>query len=130
MDDAGTTLSTGKMEHTAEGLEQFMNAVRARVQTPHDVVVAIETSHGPLIGALLDQGFTVYAINPKAVERHPDRFRVAGANRTCGMRGYWPRSCGRIASNIDRLRMLVGARICPRGCRPAYRPSTAVARWQ
>ena len=79
MDDAGTTLSTGTMEHTAEGLEQFMNIVRARVQTPHDVLVALETSPGPLIGALLDQGFTVYAINPKAVERHRDRFRVAGA---------------------------------------------------
>ena len=79
MDDVGTVLSTGTMEHTAEGLEQFMNIVRARVQTPHDVLVALETSHGPLIGALLDQGFTVYAINPKAVERHRDRFRVAGA---------------------------------------------------
>jgi transposase len=79
MDDAGTTLSTGTIEHTAEGLEQFMTAVRARVQTPHDVLVALETSHGPLVGTLLDQGFTVYAINPKAVERHRDRFRVAGA---------------------------------------------------
>ncbi len=79
MDEAGTTLATGTIEHTAEGLEQFMNAVRARVQTPHDVLVALETSHGPLVGALLDQGVTVYAINPKAVERHRDRFRVAGA---------------------------------------------------
>jgi transposase len=79
MDDAGTTLSTGTIEHTAEGLEQFMSAVRARVQTSHDVLVALETSHGPLVGTLLDQGFTIYAINPKAVERHRDRFRVAGA---------------------------------------------------
>ncbi len=79
MDDIGTTLSTGTIKHTAEGLEQFMNTVRARVQTPHDVLVALETSHGPLVGALLDQGFTIYAINPKAVDRHRDRFRVAGA---------------------------------------------------
>jgi transposase len=78
MDDAGTTLATGTIEHTAEGLDQFMTAVRARVRTPHDVLVALETPHGPLVGALLDQGFTVYAINPKAVERHRDRFRVAG----------------------------------------------------
>ena len=41
--------------------------------------MALETSHGPLVGALLDQGFTVYAINPKAVERHRERFRMAGA---------------------------------------------------
>jgi len=79
MDEAGTTLSSGAMEHTAEGLEQFIAAVRARVQGPDDVLVAIETSHGPLVGALLDQGFTVYAINPKAVERHRERFRISGA---------------------------------------------------
>jgi len=78
MDDAGTTLATGTIQHTAEDLEQFTAAIRARVRTPQDVLVALETSHGPLVGALLDQGFTVYAINPKAVERHRDRFRVAG----------------------------------------------------
>jgi len=79
MDEAGTTLSTGIVEHTAEGLERFMAAVRARAQAAHDVLVALETSYGPLVGALLDQGFTVYAINPKAVERHRERFRMAGA---------------------------------------------------
>jgi len=31
------------------------------------------------VGALLDQQFTVYAINPKAVDRHRERFCVAGA---------------------------------------------------
>jgi hypothetical protein len=76
MDEAGTTLSTGTVEHTAEGLERFMAAVRARAQTAHGVLVALETPHGPLVGALLDQGFTVYAINPKAVERHRDRARA------------------------------------------------------
>jgi transposase len=79
MDEAGTTLATGTIDHTADGLERFMTLVRARVQTPQDVLVALETSQGPLVGALLDQQFTVYAINPKAVDRHRERFRVAGA---------------------------------------------------
>ena len=79
MDDAGTTLATGTIDHTAEGLERFMALVRARVLNPQDVLVALETSHGPLVGALLEQQFTVYAINPKAVDRHRERFRVAGA---------------------------------------------------
>jgi transposase len=79
MDEAGRTLSTGTIEHTADGLESFMNAVRARVQSPSDVLVAIETAHGPLVGALLDYGFTSYAMNPKAVERHRERFRMSGA---------------------------------------------------
>jgi hypothetical protein len=87
MDDAGTTLATGTIEHTTEGLDQFMAAVRGRVHTPHDVLVALETSHGPLVGALLDQQFTVYAINPKAVERHRGRFRVAGTKSA--LRDAW-----------------------------------------
>jgi hypothetical protein len=56
MDEAGATLSTGTVEHTAEGLEHFMAAVRARVHDPNDVLVAIETSHGPLVSALLEHG--------------------------------------------------------------------------
>ncbi len=79
MDDTGTTLATGTIAHTAEGLERFIGLVRARVQNPHDVLLALETSQGPLVGALLEQQFTVYAINPKAVDRHRERFRVAGA---------------------------------------------------
>lgn len=79
IDKAGSTLSTGTIEHTADGLQCFIDAVRARVQTPSDVLVAIETSHGPLVGALLDHGFIVYAMNPKAVERHRERFRMSGA---------------------------------------------------
>ncbi len=79
MDDTGATLATGTIAHTAEGLERFMALVRTRVQNPQDVLVALETSQGPLVGALLDQQFTVYAINPKAVDRHRERFRVAGA---------------------------------------------------
>ncbi len=79
MDETGATLATGTIDHTAEGLDRFMTLVRARVQQPQDVLVALETSQGPLVGALLDQQFTVYAINPKAVDRHRERFRVAGA---------------------------------------------------
>jgi transposase len=79
MDEAGTTLSTGTIEHTAEGLEHFMNVVRARVHSASDILVALETSSGPLVGALLEHGFTVYAINPKAVERSRERFRMSGA---------------------------------------------------
>lgn len=79
MDDTGTTLASGTVPHTAEGLERFMALIHARVPNSQEVAVALETSHGPLVGALLDQGFTIYAINPKAVDRHRERFRVAGA---------------------------------------------------
>ena len=55
MDDTGATLAAGTIDHTAEGLERFMELVRARGRDPQDVLVALETSQGPLVGALLDQ---------------------------------------------------------------------------
>ncbi len=79
MDEGGTTLASGTMPHTPEGLDTLFAAIRTHASTPQDVCVALETAQGLLVGALLDQGFTVYAINPKAVDRHRERFRVAGS---------------------------------------------------
>lgn len=78
MDEAGTVATSGTIPHTAEGVDRLIAAIRAHAVGPQDISVALETRHGPLVGALLDQGFTVYAINPKAVDRHRERFRVAG----------------------------------------------------
>ena len=41
--------------------------------------MAIEVPHGPVVDALLDRGFIVYAINPKQLDRLRDRFSVAGS---------------------------------------------------
>ncbi len=79
MDEGGTTLASGTMPHTPEGLETLLTAIRAHASAPQDVCVALEIAQGLLVGALLDHGFTVYAINPKAVDRHRERFRVAGS---------------------------------------------------
>src|SRR3989454_3593 len=79
MDEAGTVLATGQVPHTAEGLDRRVTTIRTQAPTPHDICVALETSQGPLAGRLLDEGFTLYPINPKAVDRHRERFRVAGA---------------------------------------------------
>lgn len=40
---------------------------------------AIERPEGRVVDFLLDHGVTVYAINPKALERARDRFRMSGA---------------------------------------------------
>jgi transposase len=79
MDDASSVLETGTIPHSAEGLDRLTATIRAYAAEPLEVCVALETAHGPLVGTLLDHGFTVYPINPKAVDRHRERFRVAGA---------------------------------------------------
>lgn len=46
---------------------------------PAHIAVAIETPRGPVVEALLERGFAVFAINPKQLDRFRDRFTVAGA---------------------------------------------------
>jgi transposase len=46
---------------------------------PERIAVAIETPHGPVVEALLERGFPLYAINPKQLDRFRDRFSIAGA---------------------------------------------------
>jgi transposase len=41
--------------------------------------VAVESPHGPVVDTLLDRGCSVFAINPKQVDRFRDRFSPAGA---------------------------------------------------
>lgn len=43
------------------------------------VAVAIEVPHGAVVETFLAQGFHVYAINPKQLDRFRDRYSVAGA---------------------------------------------------
>jgi transposase len=46
---------------------------------PAEIAVAIETPRGPVVEALLERGFKVFAIDPKQLDRFRDRFSVAGA---------------------------------------------------
>lgn len=43
------------------------------------VLFAIETPKNLLVDFLLDEGYTVYAINPMSVDRYRDRYRTSGA---------------------------------------------------
>ncbi len=79
MDETGATLASGSIPHTPEGLATLFSEIRTRARGPKEVAVALEISQGLLVSALLEQGFVVYAINPKAVDRHRERFRVAGS---------------------------------------------------
>jgi len=60
-------------------LGAMMDWLMANASDPQDVAVAIEVPHGPVVEALMDRGFSVYAINPKQLDRFRDRFSPAGA---------------------------------------------------
>lgn len=44
-----------------------------------EIAVAIEAPRGPVVEALLERGFQLFAINPKQLDRFRDRFSMSGA---------------------------------------------------
>lgn len=75
----GDVLRRLRIGHDVAGVDKLTATIGALEPAPDEVLVAIETAHGLLVSALLEAGFTVYAINPKAVERYRTRTRVSRA---------------------------------------------------
>src|SRR5262249_11249264 len=63
----------------AELLEMCTWILDRTAAPPAEIAVAIEPPRGPVVEALLERGFQVFAINPKQLDRFRDRFSVAGA---------------------------------------------------
>jgi transposase len=67
------------LEQQPEALHQWIAQIRARFKN-QPVAIALETSRGPVLSALLAYDFiTVFPINPKALSSYRDSFRVSGA---------------------------------------------------
>lgn len=67
-------------DHDGTGLQKLCDwFVEKSGARPEEIAVAIETPRGPVVEALLERGFQVYALNPKQLDRFRDRFTVAGA---------------------------------------------------
>jgi transposase len=76
----GQAVGERDFAHTGAGLSELCDWLLAKTgATPGQIAVAIEVPHGPVVEALLERGFAVYAINPKQLDRFRDRFTVAGA---------------------------------------------------
>ena len=66
--------------HSGSGLVQMADWILQQTGSRAQAVsVAIEVPHGPVVEFLMGRCFTVYAINPKQVDRFRDRFSPAGA---------------------------------------------------
>src|SRR3989304_5173457 len=72
-DDSAKTLDLFRIDHTPDGFALLHSHIANHQAFPGLVLVAIETSRGLLVHELLQKGYTVYAINPKAVNRYKDR---------------------------------------------------------
>ena len=79
LDAAGAVLRRLRVAHSAAGFRRLRAAVAEAESAPAAEHVALERAHGLLVDAHLEAGYTVYGLNPKAVERYRTRTRTAGA---------------------------------------------------
>jgi hypothetical protein len=79
-DRAGRICERCEVKHTATALQGFVDALLDRAEgDPARIAIGIEVPRGALVELCVERGVTVYAINPKQVDRFRDRFTVAGA---------------------------------------------------
>ncbi len=72
IDEQGRQLGSIRVAHTPEGLnclDAYLEGIAGR-QGHEEVACIIETTHGLLITHLLEQGWPVYPVNPRTVDRH------------------------------------------------------------
>ncbi len=83
-DEAGVKLASRRLPEGIEGMARFHDLVATHADGPDQVVVGIETDRGLWVYALVEAGYVVYAINPKAASRYRDRHTLSGAKSDPG----------------------------------------------
>lgn len=78
-DDAGVAVATQTVPQTADGLSEFGRTLYTWQAAGIACWAAIERPEGRVVDFLLDHGVVVYPVNPKALDRARDRFRMSGS---------------------------------------------------
>lgn len=77
LDKEGDKVRSLQVKHSVEGLKHLCDTLKDLTQGDlARLGIIIETSHGLLVSTLIDEGFTVYHVNPKESER---RRKASGA---------------------------------------------------
>jgi transposase len=77
--ESGKRLRSLRVGHGVEGLTQLQASIAEFTDDPEQVIVAVESSHGLLVQALVAGGYVVYDINPLVAARYRERHSLAGA---------------------------------------------------
>lgn len=78
-DERGEKILSRTVAETADPLTEWGRWLDERRAAGDELWAAIEKPEGRIIDFLLDHGVVVFPINPKALDRARDRFRVSGA---------------------------------------------------
>ncbi|MCK4326628.1 IS110 family transposase [bacterium] len=76
-DDSAEKIDAFRIQHSLAGMKTILEHVYRLTRNKKNLLFALETDKGLLVNFLLDNGFTVFAINPKAVDRFRDRYDPA-----------------------------------------------------
>ena len=76
-DPEGKKVSEMKVVQNADGLSELGRWLHERQAEGIELWAAIEKPHGRIVDFLLDHGVVVYPVNPKALDRARDRFRMS-----------------------------------------------------
>jgi transposase len=80
LDATGRSRGTRTVAHTAVAVHEALSWVCEQTGAgPAAIAVGIETPRGALVDTVIEQGFPVFALNPKQLDRFRDRFTAAGA---------------------------------------------------
>src|SRR5450631_154773 len=87
MDERGRVLARGRLPEGVAGMARLHELIGEHLGEDADgaeVVVGIETDHGPWVAALVAAGYTVFAVNPLQASRYRERHGVSGAKSDSG----------------------------------------------
>jgi transposase len=76
-DPQGNKVAEMKIEQNPQGLSELGRWLHERKAQGIELWAGIEKPHGRIVDFLLDHGVVVYPINPKALDRARDRFRMS-----------------------------------------------------
>jgi len=83
-DEAGARLVSRRLPEGVQGIAALHELLAAHATDPGQVHIGIETDRGLWVQALVEAGYVVYAINPKAASRYRDRHTLSGAKSDSG----------------------------------------------
>jgi transposase len=78
-DEAGQQLAARRVPEGIEGVGVLHELVAGHATDPTEVHIGIETDRGLWVQSLVEAGYRVYAINPRAASRYRDRHSLSGA---------------------------------------------------
>jgi transposase len=78
-DDTACMLDRFTIPHSYEGMEELEKRLANLSAVRENILLAVESHEGLLIWNLLEKGYHVYLINPKAMSRYRDRYRMSSS---------------------------------------------------